>query len=300
MSAEKNSDRDLNKNSLDKALVVMANTLARKQTQWSVRETKLFLTALSQIKWRTEDNWVVLNKKEVCEMLEMDPNDISKLRNLFQTVATKSWISFEKEDGWEDGFLLTKARGTRTTVSVKFDKDYLPLLDKLEKNFTMFHLKNIAHFKSKHSITLFQRLKSAYNPNIMINHVKWSLDEIKRIFELDENAYMVKRKINDEKYSKVFDIYNFEKNVLKKAMKEINEEPTKSGMYIEEIKKLKTKGDKGFVSGYDIAFSLVREDGTRRYDKLDVIERIKLTDEDKKRIEEYEEQLNIYDFEDVY
>lgn len=288
MGAELESNRELTKNELENALVVMSNAIARKQTKWSARETKLFFTALSQIKWRSEDNWVTMNKADVIEKLEMDPNDTSKLRNLFKNVVKKSYIEFDgpTEEEWLDGVLLTSVKSTRKQVSVQFNSTYLPLLDKLDEHFTMFQLDNVAHFKSKYAIILFQRLKSHYNPEGMINHIRWSLDELKRIFELDKDAYVV----TDKKTGQTkFHIYNFEKYVLFKARDEINADSIKSGMRIESIEKLKTHGKTGFVTGYDIAFSLVNKDGFRRYDKFDKKDEIgkKLSEMTQEEYEQY-------------
>ena len=268
---EKKDNSMLNHNVLDNALVVMANTLARKQTKWSVREVKLFLTALSQIKTRDSDNWVTMNKVDIIKKLEMDSRDTNKLRKLFQDVAEKSWVRFNgpSEEEWEDGFLIIKAKSTRNTVSLQFSKDYLPLLDQLETRFTWFYLDNIAHFSSKHAISLYQFLRSWYDKEYMITHKKVSLSDLKQLFELDENSYMVKR--TDKKTGRVntvFDVYNFEKKVLKKAIEEINADPVKSGMHV-SYEKLKSHGKTGYVQGYDFAFSLIKSDGTRRYDKED-------------------------------
>lgn len=265
---EKFDDTVLTRSDFDNALVVMANTIARKQTKWNVREVKLFLSALSKIKNRDNENWVTLKKSDIIKKLEMDPRDTNKLRKLFQDVAEKSWVRFNgpTEDDWEDGFLITKAKSTRNTVSLQFAKEYLPLLDQLENHFTMFQLDNIAHLKSKYAIILFQNLKSWYNPEAMINHKIYSLDEIKKMFELEDDAYVV----TDKKTGKVkFHVYNFEKRVINKAIEEINDNPVKSGMFIHGFVKLKTHGNSGFVTGYDFAFSLVKSDGTSRYDQED-------------------------------
>lgn len=265
-------ERDFSKNSLDNALVVMSNAIARKQTKWSARETKLFLSALSQIKWRNAEDWVTLSKKDIIKKLGMDTRDSNKLRNIFKEVAKKSWVEFNgiNEDEWQDGFLIVGAKSTRNNVSVHFNKTYLPLLDKLESHFTKYHLDNIAHFKSKHAIILFQNLKSWYNPTTVFTHKKYSLQELKSLFELKEDAYMVKR-VNKKtgKENITFDVYTFEKKVLKKAQEEINSNPVLSGMHIDEIRKLKTNGEKGYVTGYEFIYSLVNEDGSRYYPTLD-------------------------------
>ena len=264
---ELENERNLNKNELDNALVVMHNQLARKQTKWSARETKLFYSALSQIKWRDDESWVRLKKSDIVEKLEIDKRDTNKLRAMFQEVMKKSMIKFDgsTEEEWDDGFLITRVRTTKKEIFVQFGEAYLPLLEKLTSHFTMFELENVAHFKSKYAIILFQYLKSWYNPQGMINHQRITLDEMKRIFELKEGEYVRKGGARDG----IFDTTNFKKKTIDKAIKEINKDVVKSGMYIDNIETIKHRG---MVAGYDIAYSLVTSEGTRYSADSSVVE----------------------------
>ena len=65
-------DKNLRKDPMSHALIVMHNIIARKQTYWNAFETKLFLTILSRVKTRTTDNWVVLSKADICDILGVD------------------------------------------------------------------------------------------------------------------------------------------------------------------------------------------------------------------------------------
>lgn len=258
VSIELEDSREMTQNLLDNALVVMHNQLARKQTKWSVRETKLFYSALSQIKWRDKDDWVRLKKSDIVEKIEMDKNDTAKLRKLYQEVMKKSLVQFDgpTEEIWHDGFLIVEIKTTKKEVYVKFNKAFLPLLDQLSSHFTMFALDNVAHFKSKYAIVLFQFLKSWYDPKGIINHRRITLNELKRMFETKDNEYMVKRKgVNKT----VFDTYSFKRYTLDKAVTEINKDIVKSGMHIANVETIKHRG---MVAGYDIAYSLVNHDGT--------------------------------------
>lgn len=256
---EQENKRNLSTNELDNALVVMHNELARKQTRWNVRETKLFYSALSKIRWRDENNWINLKKKDVVEILEIDKRNTNKLRKMFEGVLKKSYIKFGKDDDtWSDGFLLTDVKSNRNEISIKFNDTYLPLLDQLTNNFTMFQLKNVAHFKSKYSIILYQFLKSWFNPKALVNIRTITLKEAKKMFELADGEYVRKGGSRNG----IFDTTNFKVKTLDRAMKEINgeEEKSKSKMVIEEINTLKFRG---MVAGYEIKFSMLNEDGTR-------------------------------------
>lgn len=266
--------RDMAGNDLENALVVMHNQLARKQTKWNARETKLFFTALSQIKWRDSENWVRLSKAAIIETLEIDPHDTNKLRDMYVKVMHKSLIKFDgpTEEEWDDGFLITRVKTTKKEVYVKFASDYLPLLERLEEQFTMFHLENVLGFKSKYAIVLFQDLKSRYNPEGVINHWQYKLDELKYLFNVQEGEYIRKTGRNKG----IFDTANFKIKTLDRAVEEINKDVVRSGMHIENVEVLKHRGR---VVGYDIAFSLISKDGTRYNAELD--EQLSLFEEEQ-------------------
>lgn len=246
-------------NELEQARVTLKNMLIRKQTKWSVTEVKLFYSALSQIKKRDEKSWVKLNKKDVIELLNMNKEYASNLRNLFISVMKKSFVQFdgETEEEWHDGFLIAEIRSTKKEIYVRFMDTYLPLLDDLSDNFTTFFLDNIAKMKSKHAINLFTYLKSTYYPIRPEQRVQISLEELKKIFELDETDYVR----TDAKRKGWFDVTNFRKRVLEPAIVEINE--NFSGMRIEpNIKPIR----RGGIVGYELFYCLLNRDGSIRDD----------------------------------
>lgn len=246
-------------NELEQARVTLKNMLIRKQTKWSVTEVKLFYSALSQIKKRDEKSWVKLNKKDVIELLNMNKEYASNLRNLFISVMKKSFVQFdgETEEEWHDGFLIAEIRSTKKEIYVRFMDTYLPLLDDLSDNFTTFFLDNIAKMKSKHAINLFTYLKSTYYPIRPEQRVQISLEELKKIFELDETDYVR----TDAKRKGWFDVTNFRKRVLEPAIVEINE--NFSGMRIDpNIKPIR----RGGIVGYELFYCLLNRDGSIRDD----------------------------------
>lgn len=54
-------------NSLDNALIVVSNLIARASTKWTLEETKMFLCMVSKVKTRDRDNWVTVSKKDLAE-----------------------------------------------------------------------------------------------------------------------------------------------------------------------------------------------------------------------------------------
>lgn len=243
---------------LKNELIVLHNILARKSTRLNALEVKLLYAVLSKVRTRDENNVVKLKKSDVCEVLGIDKRHANELRLWFKRVAHKSWVEFDgkNEEEWKDGFVVTDSSSDRHHVYVGLNRTFIPLLVELEKHFTSFYLDNIGHFKSKNSIILYQNLKSWFKREYMVTHKKYSLDELKKMFEIGPNDYMVKRGKNKERV--VFDTYNFKKYTLDVAVKEINADVIKSGMKIGNIETIKRGG---FVWGYDIEYSLFDKEG---------------------------------------
>lgn len=246
-------------NVLDNALVVVSNLIARATTKWSVEETKLFMCFLSQIKTRDEDGWVRLSKQDVIQYLEYaTENGSSWLRQKIKSVMKKSFIQIdgETEEEWDDGFLITRVRSDRYNLYVKFEKSYLPLLDGLANHFTEFYLDYVKEFKYLSSFKLYVYLLSCSNPDYSYKNWKIRKKDIPKVFGLKDSDYWR----NYGKENARFHWSDFEKNILKPAISEINDLNAKGkcDMQIIEWKKMK-KGR--FVLGYDIMFCFTEKDG---------------------------------------
>lgn len=251
-------NRPTNVNELSNSLIVLHNILARKATNFNALELKLFFTILAKIKTRDEKNVILLKKADICDILGIDKANSKKLRGQFEQVMHKSFVQFDglTEHDWKDGYLVTHASSDRYHIEVGLNHTFIPLLVDLEKHFTSFYIDNIGHFKSKNSVILYQNLRSWFNRDYQVTHKKYSLLELKKMFEISDKDYMVKR--GKKKDHIVFDTFNFKKYTLDIAVKEINANTIKSGM---RIGKVETVKHRNFVWGYDIEFTLVDSQG---------------------------------------
>lgn len=251
-------NRPTSVNELSNQLIVLSNILARKSTNFNAFELKLFYAVLSKIKTRDEKNVVRLKKADICEILEIDQTHSSRLRKQFERVIKKSYVMFDgpTEEEWEDGFLLTGMSSKRNTIDVTLNHMFIPLLVELEAHFTTFYLEQISGFKSKYSILLLQNLKSWFNRTSMYTHHKYSLFEMKRMFELSDTDYMVKR-VYKGKTKEVFDSYTFKKFTIDTAINEINSDSIKSGMQV----LVTTIKHRGFIWGYEFEYTLIDKQG---------------------------------------
>ena len=102
-------------NSLDNALVVVSNLIARATTKWTLEETKMFLCMVSKVKTRDKDNWVTVSKKDFSEKLGIDASNKPKMREMFRRMVSKSFIDFDgkTEEEWMSGVLLISIKSTK-------------------------------------------------------------------------------------------------------------------------------------------------------------------------------------------
>ena len=121
-----------------------------------------------------------------------------------------SLIEFENGDNWETGFLITKTRSTRKKIYVKFEKDYLPLLVELSRNYTKLLNDDVTSFNSKFSMMLYQNLMRL---NCYSNKIEFTTKQLKDMFGLSDDDYV---------YNGKFNRALFEKKTVDLAVKEIN------------------------------------------------------------------------------
>ena len=260
MHEEKDMSQDFTNNKMETSLVVMANTLARRRTKWSVNEQKLFFAAISRIQDMDENLWITLKTKDVLKTLHMDSHDYSsdELKQLLYELRDKSRVTFDDGEEWLDGNLIRFVKANRQTIEIRMEEEYLPLIQHLEKQFTMFRLSSIGYFKSKATITLYTDLRSRYN-RLNLNQDgsyswKYSLTQMKELFQLSETDY-VRKPTKGRKGG--FDTADFKRKTIDKALSEINSNPAISGMRVEcEVIK-----DGREVLGYKFNYILVNEDG---------------------------------------
>lgn len=229
------------------ALAVMHNLIARATTKWDIQESKLFLCALSKIRERDNDGWVKLSKQSLRKTLGLPKGNTVYIRDLIARVYSKSWIKFNTKNGWNDGALITQSKSDRSNVYIRFNADYLPLLEKLSGRFTAVYIRSIAGFKSKAALSLYlylmswQRSMFDKESRIIYN------DELPGIFSLTPTQYRVTDKKTGKNY---FHYYNFEKFVLNKAIEEINANRDCEIRELFAIKKYSDDG--GYVDGYHL------------------------------------------------
>lgn len=249
----------MDQNYFKNALVAMNNLVARANTKWTLEETKLFLCALSKVKTRDQDNWVMMPKRDILKTLGIDATNASKLRQKFANVVKKSYLQIDgpTEEEWFDGVLLTSVKSTKKEIGVKFNDEYLPLLDQLDTHFTEFYLDQITSLTHKASYNLYVYLVSWYNKAYQKNIVQIPKKNLDKIFNLKPGQYW---RDYDDPDKRKFDWHLFEKYALIPAVAEINGRVT-CDLEIHQFNKVK---DGKFVLGYEFEYDF--------HDELDIIQ----------------------------
>lgn len=255
-------------NSLENQMIAMGKALLRAKKVMSIEERKLLMMGLTKIKWNKEGNplEVELSKVEVADVMQWnyDSSDRSRyIRQLATNLMRHSMIQIDGADKeeWDDGMLIVRIRSTRGSVFLNFAEQFRPLLENLtrDKDFVTIWANDIYHFKSIHSYLLFEELR-LHCDTTQTNFREYTTKQLKEIFEIPrdgEGSYM---RFDKNQNKMTFNRPMFEKQVLDKAIAEINSgkmmsiypipgtEGAKKGKCYDKLKR------NGYVSAYQFKY----------------------------------------------
>ena len=173
---------------------------------------------------------------------------------------------------WVDKIGYEKATGT---VFLRFTVDVVPLITRLENNFTSYEIEQVANLDSGYAIRLYELL------------IQWRITGKPPIFELQD--FRRKLGVEDSQYKTMS---NFKNRVLEPAIKQINEHTDIMAKY-ENIKKGRV------ITGFKFMFkpkkTNKKEVGIGRdADTADMFTIDGLTDKQLKRIALHKEFISTY------
>lgn len=203
-------NREIKKEECNK-LVVKHNKLIEFKGKMTTNELKLFSLIISDVREQQQKQF---------EEYEIDISvikEITKDKNFYDYISEVAFkleskrIILESLDEEGEKYrtsirLVNKPKITKKSKTLKLyiDKDLIPYIINLKKEFTRYEIENILKLNSNYSIRLYELLKQYEN----IRTRKFKLNELKELLGLE-----------NQEYSR---IYDFEKWVLKVAKKEIN------------------------------------------------------------------------------
>lgn len=207
----------------DTNMVVQSNSLIQ-QTSWKLNETslKLLKVAISCINTSNPSNTVVLGKGDVVEFLNENKSNYVHLKREFDKLITGVKLVDDNETQLTVA-LVRKVLWEKNTgiIKITFDDLLMPYLINLKDNFLQYNVKNLKCFDSKYGLILYEYLLSKKRCNPNVNLFKLSIDNLRELTG------------TTKKYKRLID---FEDNVLKSALNDINSNDLEITIGYEKIK----------------------------------------------------------------
>jgi len=195
---------------LKKQNAVIENALIEARYSLTVEEQRLVLTTIAMLD-NMETNssgfpMLRIPKKLIIEATGLHEKDYKVIKNSLQRLMSRV-ITIETEKGFELYQWFAKAKYNKGDeyIEVQFHPDLKPYLLELKKRFTKIPLKQILQLRSKYAIRLYELLRRYTDTGFRTDY----------LLELREKLGVEKKE-----YTRFFD---FERFVLKPAIKEINE-----------------------------------------------------------------------------
>lgn len=214
--------------------VVKANDLIQKSRfSLSTLQQKIVLFLISQIEYAdTEFKEYEFDIRTFCKVCGIDYDNggnYAYLKEQIKEIADKSlWIKIDDEETllrWIEKPYINRKEGY---IKIRLDRDMMPFLLELRKNFTQYELIYTLHFKSKYSIRLYELIKSIHYDGLHPYEADYSVEQLQRL--MDAEIYKTYQ--------------HFREKALDKAVEEINRysdmivsyKPIRTGRKIGRIK----------------------------------------------------------------
>lgn len=241
---------------LFKRKVIEHNDLISSVAKMDKIPLKMFELAVSCIDTKNppKDNTVYLSKKELFTFFSVeDSNKHSRFKQALETMQKQAYFRIKpnEKNNFEFESIVPipyiKWNNYNDLVTVEFNRLIMPYLIEMAGNFTKYAISDLIELESKYSIILYKWLNMYYNQYEYYKERKRRKDQL---LELKNPRVSMKelRELTDT--TEIYERFvNFENNVLKQAMSEINEfthfnvsyEKVKVGKYIESIQFYITK-----------------------------------------------------------
>lgn len=177
-----------------------------------------------------EDNTVHLSKKTLFSFFKATDKDRhARFKNALTTLHQQSIFEVRDENKkgkWNFKIISpissSEWNDYNDTVAIKFTDDIMPYLIDLKRNFTQYLITDIIELNSKYSIILYKWFSMNFNQyetyKDSANRTKKQIEQMKNPYIDIQELRRMTSTLND--YKRMFD---FEKNVLKSSLEEINE-----------------------------------------------------------------------------
>jgi hypothetical protein len=240
-------------------IIAVSRIFARAIKQMNLAEWKTFVYALTRIRWTEKNkNIVYLDKQTVAKLVGVgsDSDHLSvDLKRSIGELPTHSFISIDvpDKDYFDNGVFITRVTMLKNRIKIKFEEDYMPLFEELnkERNYITMWSDDLFQMSSERSILMYESLRLHSDTNRQNSRI-YTTREIKELFGLPKDGKGSYIKSNGH-----FDRTNFEKKVLLPICEDLKkctmlnlEIPEDGQGYWRKIKK------HGYVVGYQFFWTI--------------------------------------------
>jgi len=212
----------------------------------STTQQKIILYAISKLRKNDDpDKLYEISIEELCRICGFDIDSggvyYSKIKQDMRKLTTPVWVQFPDNSEWTvSWFSSVGIVPLSGTVYVRFHEKVRDHLFDLQERYTQYHLSEVLVFKNKYAIRLFEILRSHFTQDELNNGVEK---------EVVLSVEQLRNQLCLTAYSAFGEL---ERNVIKKAIDEINQyaeqmnisyEKIKSGAKIDKIRFIITSPD---------------------------------------------------------
>lgn len=245
MSSISNDDFKNFLHDLTNKKVVQHNDLISSVAKMDAIPLKIFELAVSAIDIENppKNHTIYLSKKTLFAFFDVhDTNKHHRFKKAIERMQKQAYFVIRKVDGNKEIYFesiipipYVRWNNYDDEVTIEFNHRIMPYLIDLKTNFTQYAIKDILNLHSKYSVILYKWLVMHFN---QFDHYRDKLTRTSKQLESYENPSISIGELREltntvKTYS---DFRNFEKRVIKDAIKEISKETNLNVTY-EKVKK---------------------------------------------------------------
>ncbi len=185
---------------MDNSLVAVSKVFATAIKQMNLAEWKAFVMALTHIKW-TEKNkqYVRLDKQDLAKIVGINSDIDHQSEDLKRSIGKlpiHSFLEFQDGNDWVNGCFITQVACYKHIIRIKFNEDYMPLFEELNKenNYITMWSEDLFKMRTERSILFYEDLR-LHSDTRKENSRIYGIKDFKQMFNVskDENgSYMRK------------------------------------------------------------------------------------------------------------
>lgn len=180
---------------IPEGIFAVGKIFARARKQMNLAEFKAFTYALTHIRFKEKknSNKIHMNKKTLALIVGVnsDSDHLSQdLKRSIGNLPQNSFIVIEDEDKdfFESGVLVTSIRMYRNNAVITLNPDYMPLFERLEKDYITMWSGDIYSMRSERSIDFYEVLRLHTDTRLALNQATVGVKYMKELFNIPKEG----------------------------------------------------------------------------------------------------------------